>query len=248
MHRIEPPPQNASTLLAPLDGSRLAENALPAVVALARRLPARVTLLHAIERNAPGSVHGERHLRDVAEAEGYLAEVAGSLAAQGIAADWHVHVVPVVDIARSIATHANEQQAALIVLSTHEVTDPRSWLMGAVAQDVIRFAMAPALVVRTGRKGEPRPFDPAAIIVAMDSERQGVAGLPAAMMLDGRSRFHCGSWRWCQRSKRSPGTRPPRRACCPRAPEWPSTLPRTRWRIYSRSCGSGYARPCRTWR
>ena len=150
MHRIEPPPQNASTLLAPLDGSRLAENALPAVVALARRLPARVTLLHAIERNAPESVHGERHLRDVAEAEGYLAEVAGRLAAQGIAADWHVHVVPVGDIARSIATHANEQQAALIVLSTHEVTDPRSWLMGAVAQDVIRFAMAPALVVRTG--------------------------------------------------------------------------------------------------
>lgn len=183
MRRIEPSAKNELTLLAPLDGSRLAEGALPAAVALARRLPARITLLHAIERNAPESVHGERHLRDVAEAEGYLAEVAGRLAARGIAADWHVHVVPVGDIARSIATHANEQQAALIVLSTHEVTDPRSWLMGAVAQDVIRFAMAPALVVRTRRKDEPRLFDAAAVIVAMDSEQQGVAALPAAIML-----------------------------------------------------------------
>lgn len=183
MRRIEATDKHEVTLLAPLDGSNLAESALPAVVALARRLPARATLLHAIERNAPESVHGERHLRDAAEAERYLAEVADRLAAQGITADWHVHVVPVGDIARSIAAHANEQPAALIVLSTHDATDPRSWLIGAVAQEVIRFAMAPVLALRTGRKGEPPPFDPAGIIVAIDSEQQGIAALPAAIML-----------------------------------------------------------------
>ena len=183
MRRIDLPTTDDAILLVPLDGSRLAEGALPAVTVLARRLPARLTLLHTIERNAPESVHGERHLRDVAEAESYLAEVAGRLAAEGVAADWHVHVVPVGDIARSIAAHANEQHAALIVLTTHEAADPRSWLMGAVAQDVIHFATSPVLVIRPGRKGEERSFAPAAIIVAMDGEQQGVAALPAAITL-----------------------------------------------------------------
>ena len=40
-------------LLVPLDGSRLAEAALPAAFGLARKLNADVTLLHVIERRAP---------------------------------------------------------------------------------------------------------------------------------------------------------------------------------------------------
>lgn len=183
MQRIDPPTTEEAVVLAPLDGSRLAEGAIPVVMDLARRLPARVTLLHSIERDAPGSVHGDRHLRDVDEAERYLAALASRLAAEGIAVDWHVHVVPVGDISRNIAAHANEHRAVLIVLTTHEAADPRSWLMGAVAQDVIHVATAPVLVLRTGRKGDARPFAPASILVAMDSEQQGVAALPAAIMM-----------------------------------------------------------------
>src|SRR5207247_2465328 len=74
-------------LLVPLDGSRLAETALPAAAELARRLRASVTLLHVLEPDAPPTVHGDRHLRSPAEAEGYLAGAADWMAARQVSAD-----------------------------------------------------------------------------------------------------------------------------------------------------------------
>ncbi len=173
----------AQTLLIPLDGSPAAEAVLPAATTLARALPARLSLLHSIERDAPEQVHGERHLTGVAEAETYLAAVAARLEAEGLTVDWHVHVVPVGDIALSIAAHANEHGAFLILLSTHAVNDPRSWLAGAVAQGVIRYAAPPVLLQRTGPRGEAMPFTPAEVTVAIDPGREGQAALPAALRL-----------------------------------------------------------------
>jgi nucleotide-binding universal stress UspA family protein len=43
-------------LLVPLDGSRLAETALPAVAYLAQTLNVSVTLIHVIERHAPEEI------------------------------------------------------------------------------------------------------------------------------------------------------------------------------------------------
>jgi nucleotide-binding universal stress UspA family protein len=62
-------------LLVPLDGSSLAEQALPAAAYLAQLLPARITLLHLIERNPPSEIHHERHLTDAAEASAYLQDI-----------------------------------------------------------------------------------------------------------------------------------------------------------------------------
>ena len=177
--------QRTQTILVPLDGSPAAEAVLPAAITLARQLPARITLLHSIERAAPETVHGERHLTSEAEAEAYLAAVADRLQAEGVAVEWHVHVVPVGNVPRSIATHAVEDGAELILLSTHAVSDPRNWLMGAVAQGVIRHAAPPVLLLRTGAKRETAPFAPAEVIVAIDRERQGEAAIPAALRLAG---------------------------------------------------------------
>jgi nucleotide-binding universal stress UspA family protein len=55
-------------LLVPLDGSRLAEAALPAAACLAEQLGASITLIHIIERDASGEIHGERHLTTPDEA------------------------------------------------------------------------------------------------------------------------------------------------------------------------------------
>ena len=62
-------------LLVPLDGSTLAEAALPTAAYFAQTLGAGVTLLHVIERNAPDTVHRERHLTEPGEACDYLGEV-----------------------------------------------------------------------------------------------------------------------------------------------------------------------------
>ncbi len=177
------PSNPAQTLLVPLDGSPAAESILPAAILLARRLPATMTLLHTVERDAPDQVHGERHIRGKEEAGAYLAPLAERLTADGLQVDWHVHVVPVGDVPLSIASHASAQNAALILLSTHATRDPRSWLIGAVAQGVIRHAAPPVLLQRTDSKRGSAPFAPAEVTVAIDPERQGEAAIPAARRL-----------------------------------------------------------------
>lgn len=183
MHARAATPQPKKSVLVPLDGSLSAEAVLPAAVALARQLPASVTLLHAIERDAPGQVHGERHLTGVVEAEAYLEAVADRLSRDGIDVDWHVHVVPVGDVPLSIAAHAIEDGARLILLSTHPVSDPRSWLIGAVAQGVIRHAAPPVLMQRTEALGETRPFAPVEVTAAIDPRHEIDAVLKAALAL-----------------------------------------------------------------
>ena len=171
------------TILVPLDGSPAAEAVLPAAVTLARALPATVKLLHVIERDAPERVHGERHLTGETEAGAYLRGIAARLAAEGIPVTWHVHDAPVGDVPLSIATHAAESGAGLILLGAHGGGDPRSWLTGAVAQGVIRHAAPPVLLLRTDASQGEAGFAPREITVALDFERQGEAGLPAALRL-----------------------------------------------------------------
>lgn len=178
---MSPSTGSPRALLVPLDGSVAAESVLPAAVLLAQRLPARISLLHTLERDAPAQVHGEPHLTTVADAERYLQRIADQLEAQGVTVSRHVHEVPVGNVPRNIAAHAAEEGAELILLSTHEVTDPRSWLMGAVAQGVIRYAAPPVLLLRTGRNAQP--FAPGEVIVALDSERHGDVGIPSALRL-----------------------------------------------------------------
>lgn len=173
---------NPETILVPLDGSAAAEAVLPAVMTLARRLPAQVNLLHVIERDAPQRVHGERHLTTEAESEAYLRGIAERFAAEGIPVSWHVHMAPVGNVPLSIAAHAAEAHADLIVLSAHGAGAPRAWLTGAVAQGVIRHAAPPVLLLRTDAKREA-PFAPEEVTVAIDPERQGEAALPAALQL-----------------------------------------------------------------
>src|SRR5450830_595606 len=78
-------------ILVPLDGSKLAESALPVAASLAKTLKAPVTLLHVIEQGAPEEVHRDRHLTDSAEAEAYLSGIAQSDFPPKTKVDWHVH-------------------------------------------------------------------------------------------------------------------------------------------------------------
>ena len=118
----------APTLLAPLDGSPAAEAILPAIGVLAHahagrgRAPAR----HRAARPAACAWRAASE-RTRPRPSAYLRRVAARLAARGIAATWHVHMVPVGDMPRSIAAHAAEHGAALIMLSVHGTGSPRSW-------------------------------------------------------------------------------------------------------------------------
>lgn len=184
LSQAQPQPQ-LRRLLVPLDGSRLAEAALPAAFALAARCGAEVTLLHVIEHNAPSTVHGEPHLDEVDEAHAYLESVAARYQDTGVAIDLHVHPNQEHDVARSIGQHADELAADLIALATHGSSGLRGFLFGRIAQQVLRHTDTPVLLVQPVEEGggEPPEFNCRVILVPLDDSVDSVAALPWARLL-----------------------------------------------------------------
>jgi nucleotide-binding universal stress UspA family protein len=137
-------------LLVPLDGSALAEAALPAVAYLAEVLDASVTLIHIIETDAPQEIHGERHLSEPGEANRYLEEASSALPG-GVAVECHVHTLPASDVARGIVEHVDEFAPDLIVMCTHGSGGLRGLVVGSIAQQVIALGKTPVLLVHPGK-------------------------------------------------------------------------------------------------
>ncbi len=171
---------STARLLTPLDGSRLAEAVLPVVESLAAA-GATPVLLHVRERGAPATIHGERHLRAGDEATAYLASVAERVrSAGGAAVETHTHDVPEGDVARSIAAHAEEKRADVIVLCTHGGGGVRDLLVGSIAQQVLRRGAVPVLLVRPAADGGAVPFAPRTVLVPLDGTAAAEVALTPA--------------------------------------------------------------------
>jgi nucleotide-binding universal stress UspA family protein len=157
-------------LFVPLDGSHLAEAALPAAVRLGLQLDAEVTLFHVIERNAPKNIHGEHHITDEGEAEVYLQNIAGKFfSSEGITVHCHVHSEEVTQVARSIVQHALEFAPDLIILCAHGEGGWRELMVGSIAQQVIGMGKTPVLLVQPGREEPGAPVDFGRMLLAVDN-------------------------------------------------------------------------------
>jgi nucleotide-binding universal stress UspA family protein len=168
--------------LIPLDGSRLAEAALPAAASLAQKLAARVTLMHVIERNAPREVHGQSHLKDAGQARSYLEQVARCFP-PSIQVDLHVHEAEVDNVARSIVEHVDELQHDLVIMCSHGRGRALHLFLGSIAQKVIGMGTRPVLITHPDEKGEPPPFDCRHILVPLDSDPGHAQALPVSREL-----------------------------------------------------------------
>lgn len=167
-------------ILVPLDGSTLAEAVVPIVERLAPAYRAGVLLLHVLERGAPATVHGEAHLQGTEAARAYLDGVAERLRARGIVVETHVHEAPEGDVARSVAAHAQEEGADLIVLCTHGSGGIRDLLFGSIAQQVLKRGTAQVLLARPDAAGAAAPFLPRTILVPLDATAAAEAALAPA--------------------------------------------------------------------
>jgi nucleotide-binding universal stress UspA family protein len=168
-------------LLVPLDGSHLAEAALPAAAFLAQKLNATVTLVHIVEHHAPAEVHGERHLTNADEAIAYLTEVARSAFPAGVQTEQHVHTVEVEDISRGIVDHITELHPDLIVMCTHGHGGLRDLIFGNIPQQVVGRGTIPVLLIQPG----PTEIALACgrILVPLDGTAAHEQGLPVAQEL-----------------------------------------------------------------
>lgn len=164
-------------LFIPLDGSRLAEAALPPAAWLAQTLGASLTLIHVIERNAPEEVHGERHLTNPEEAAAYLDEVAARAFPAGVRVRRHVHTNQVGDVARSLSEHSDELRPDLIVMCDHGRSGLRHWAFGSIAQQVIALGTTPVLLIHPGKDAARKPFACRRILAPLDGSPEHEQGI-----------------------------------------------------------------------
>jgi len=170
-------------ILVPLDGSRMAESALPAAAFLAERLHARVTLMHVVEKNAPREVHGQAHLITARAATDYLDEISRREFPPGTPVDCHVHTAEVNNVARSIVEHGEELGHDLVIMCSHGRGRALHLFLGSIAQKVIAGDSRPVLITHPDEHGEPRGFSCRTILVPLDGDPEHAQALPVSKEL-----------------------------------------------------------------
>ena len=170
-------------ILAPLDGSSLAEAVLPLARYLAERFQATLVLFHVVEKDAPEAVHGQHHLRQVAEASDYLEQVARQWSATGVSIVQDVHEVQEAGVAQTIRDHTEELHADLIVLCEHGQGGLRGALSGSIAEQVIRQGTAPVLFIRPAGVKDPVVNPIRRILLPLDGLKAHEVAAPVAVAL-----------------------------------------------------------------
>jgi nucleotide-binding universal stress UspA family protein len=138
--------------LVPLDGSTLAERALPVAAHIARASAARLLLVRAVAVPATyglmieGDTLRWHQVHDETEAaRASLEETARSAALAGLPVDRIAEVGTAADV---ILDALAERSADLVVMTSHGRTGVGRWVLGSVAEHVVHHAPAPVLVLR----------------------------------------------------------------------------------------------------
>ncbi|HUZ01864.1 MAG TPA: universal stress protein [Thermomicrobiaceae bacterium] len=184
---------NVSAVVVPLDGSELAESALPYAVELARLFGARVVLLRVLEEMRP-LYDARRHevvWLDPANPHLHLLSPellkpeVDRLTAAGIAVE---PVVRLGDPRVEIIREAAEQPDRLVVLASHGRGGLGRVVLGSTATRVLQLAPVPVLVVRArGRADQPDGIRFGRIVVPLDGSSLGEQALLPAVELTRRS-------------------------------------------------------------
>ena len=143
-----------NTLVVPLDGSELAEESLSYAESLASQTSLKLSLIRVITTPAiayPGTetyAYDPRLFTDLEnDAAAYLHEKQAQLESKGLEASCMVKGgYP----AAHIIDFAEDSDGSLIVMSTHGRSGLGRWIMGSVADRVLRASYRPILLIRSG--------------------------------------------------------------------------------------------------
>lgn len=144
-------PFKLSKILVPIDFSDCSKKALQYALPFAKQFGAAITLLHVVRVNYPiGAEFGamdfpllESDLRKSAEKQ--LADLAEKEIPQSVTAE---NLVRTGQEVMEIIAAAKKLESDLIIISTHGRTGLKHILLGSVAENVVRYAPCPVLVVR----------------------------------------------------------------------------------------------------
>jgi len=141
-----------SKILIPLDGSKMAEVALPYAEGLAAKFDADLVLLGVQGTVVGESVIPESQLETLkTNTLRYLEQQASMLREKGIKAHAEVRID---DNASGIIDYARTNNVDQIVIATHGRSGLKRWVLGSTADRVIRGTEKPVLLIRV-REGKP---------------------------------------------------------------------------------------------
>jgi len=136
-------------ILVPLDGSLLAECALPHAVTLARAFDAKVILLRVLDKNQGNE---KTQLFDLINwqlsktgAKLYLEKVSDRLQKSGLQVET---VVLEGSVAEEIAEYTKNHRVKLIILSSYGRSGPSQWGISSITQKIVFSAPASVLIIR----------------------------------------------------------------------------------------------------
>ncbi|KQT10849.1 universal stress protein [Ramlibacter sp. Leaf400] len=143
-------------ILVPVDGSETSAKALATAVEMARGSGGQIHLVHCVDELAYlGAYDYVGAIIDLVRENGakVLSEAADTCRAAGVDAVSTFIDTPGQRLGTSIAKQATDWKADLIVVGTHGRRGVDRLVMGSGAEQIIRTAPAPVLVVRGGAAG-----------------------------------------------------------------------------------------------
>lgn len=145
------------SILVPTDGSQEMTPVVDQVIELASLGGATLHVLHVVDERAYLSVPDDARdrVRDtlLADAESFTKTVANRALDAGLTVEREVRWG---DPAPSILSYAVENDIELIVMGTHGRTGYDRYLLGSVAEKVVRVAPMPVLTIAVGDTDERR--------------------------------------------------------------------------------------------
>ena len=149
-------------ILVPLDGSELAECALPHAIKIAKAFSAEVVLVSVTEAkqgfrvvNDPSQSSEQRLIPEGTgkleeQAQNYLAKIVKRITTEGVTVATDVEYGNPAD---GILASAQLYNCDLIVMSSHGRSGPSKWTHGSVAEKIFRASTVPVLMVRAPNCG-----------------------------------------------------------------------------------------------
>ena len=186
---------NYPSIIVPLDGSAMAERAIPYAITIAQRAQSQVALVHVHDvgvfvDNAP--------MMDSAYADDRARDMGGAVrtTAERLARETGLAVTAVVlrgGAAPALVQHARDHRADLIVMTTHGRSGFSHAWFGSVAERVIHTTTTPVLVVRASDETHAGVTEPLfqRILLPIDREQSGVEAMQRAATLGtaGRTKY-----------------------------------------------------------
>jgi nucleotide-binding universal stress UspA family protein len=179
-------------ILVPLDGSERAEQALPVAARIARGSGGSVILLQVIDVAlfsyayvAHPPLMESLIETSLNEARKYLTDVATSSMFNGVPTEIYV---PFGSVTSQILSVADASLADSIVLTSHGYTGVTRWVLGSVAEYLVRHASVPVLLLPEGSalRADLHPVTerPVCILVPLDGSFFAKAAIePAAFLI-----------------------------------------------------------------